>query len=509
MNPRKYFQILILISFIQILFTLSTSAQSTYFSKIFDIYNTGSLAKHIIETDSGYIIVGHAIDSSTNNLNIILLKLDKHGDTLEYKKVGKDSLNYYAGAHGSFIKTNDSCYAVTGAIEDSSKTYGILLKFDKQLNVIWQKEHTDSFGPGSNYQSFSQCKQTLDKGFVLVGEIRGAGQYNTDILLLKTDSLGNKEWQKTYNYIGADRGWSVIQTSDKGFLIGAGGYIPGVYHSYNGLVINTDSQGNEKWRKIFGSAFNDTYCIVDNAKDGKYIVGTIYAHSAYTVEVSEAKINIIKLDTNGSIIFNKEYAGIRKVNQIRNIRTLEYGSIIAVGSHDPDTTAFSWGWLLKIGADGDSIWFRNYYKINNQSDQNYLYDVYPTKDNGFIACGQVGGYTVPQSMWVLKVDSFGCDTQGCHTIGINELVISNHELLIYPNPASEEIIFDFYDFKQGQAIDIVIYNAVGIKVKKESITTNYQTKTLNIRDLKSGIYYFQIIPTKSIGKPYSGKFIKM
>ena len=86
---------------------------------------------------------------------------------------------------------------------------------------------------------------------------------------------------------------------------------------------------------------------------------------------------------------------------------------------------------------------------------------------------------------------------------------SYNDLIIYPNPANNKITFDFKDFTKAQILDIEIYNAVGMKVKRVHFNTNSQTKTINIKDFNSGIYYYRIILKTTKFQVYSGKFVKM
>jgi hypothetical protein len=67
-----------------------------------------------------------------------------------------------------------------------------------------------------NYSLILTCaKPTYDNAFISTGEIYISG-FNTDIILLKTDSQGNEIWRRTNNILLADRGWSIIQTPDSG-----------------------------------------------------------------------------------------------------------------------------------------------------------------------------------------------------------------------------------------------------------------------------------------------------
>src|SRR5438309_123375 len=78
-------------------------------------------------------------------------------------------------------------------------------------------------------------------------------------------------FQKTYGGGADDVAWSVLQSSDRGYLIS--GYTTSFGNGgRDAYVIKTDSMGIEKWSKTFGGSLNDeaTYAIEDN---GSYLVG--------------------------------------------------------------------------------------------------------------------------------------------------------------------------------------------------------------------------------------------
>jgi hypothetical protein len=61
--------------------------------------------------------------------------------------------------------------------------------------------------------------QVSDDGFVITGYTSSFGSGLTDVLLIKTDSDGRLQWQKTYGGSNYYRGANVFQTSDGGFVI--------------------------------------------------------------------------------------------------------------------------------------------------------------------------------------------------------------------------------------------------------------------------------------------------
>ncbi|MCW3160193.1 T9SS type A sorting domain-containing protein [Chryseobacterium oryctis] len=70
------------------------------------------------------------------------------------------------------------------------------------------------------------------------------------------------------------------------------------------------------------------------------------------------------------------------------------------------------------------------------------------------------------------------------TLGTNEVDLANKKVILYPNPAKE--IVNFKNADKIKTIDI--YEASGRKVK----SIKFDGENVNINDLKSGNYYFEI-----------------
>ena len=102
------------------------------------------------------------------------------------------------------------------------------MKLDASGNIEWQ----NTIG-GSAWDYLHSVIQTSDSGYLLggysasgiSGDKTEASLGATDYWVVKLDATGNIEWQNTIGGSSFDYLYSVIQTSDGGYLLG-GGQLP-------------------------------------------------------------------------------------------------------------------------------------------------------------------------------------------------------------------------------------------------------------------------------------------
>ncbi len=120
--------------------------------------------------------------------------------------------------HGFWVEpTADSGYILTGF----TMSYGVgdyydfyLVKTDSAGSLLWQQTY------GGFEEERAYCvKQTSDGGYVMVGYTRSYGVGAGDVWLVKTDASGTMLWDRTYGGDGFDKGYSVEQTTDGGYII--------------------------------------------------------------------------------------------------------------------------------------------------------------------------------------------------------------------------------------------------------------------------------------------------
>lgn len=238
-------------------------------------------------TKNGYVLVGHSRDEDTGKDDAWLMCIDLSGHILhEHTYGGPEPDSAWSAA-----LADDGGYVIAGRTksEGSGLDDVWLIKTDREGKLEWER----AFG-GPNADEAESVDCTRDGGYVITGETRSFGAGGGDVWLIKTDSSGNKEWDRTFGGPEWDTGSCVRQTVDGGFIIvgktmscGAG--------SVDAWLIKTDSRGNREWDRTFGGPDIDHGNCVQATADGGYVI------VGYTQSFGAGKKDlwVIKTDADG------------------------------------------------------------------------------------------------------------------------------------------------------------------------------------------------------------------
>lgn len=225
-------------------------------------------------SDGGFIITGNT--TSVGMGDIYLVKTTFNG-TLQWTK----TYGYLSGNDfGEAVKqTNDGGYIITGFTSRESNHFDVyLVKTAYDGTLEWTK----TFGDTLDDRGYD-VQQTNDGGFVIAGTfgksvpISGGTQYYGDVYLIKTASDGTLQWNKTFGNTNHAIGYSVQETSDGGYIIGA--------ERSGAYLLKTASNGTLQWSKIYGNLLGGGgITSAQQTSDGGYtIVGTISNSGTFDV----------------------------------------------------------------------------------------------------------------------------------------------------------------------------------------------------------------------------------
>jgi hypothetical protein len=238
------------------------------------------------------------------------------------------------------------------------------MTFWYSVKAIWGQIFQETIGSAGSDGSESlgySVQQTSDGGYILAG-------YDGSSYVVKTDSNGTMQWNKTY---GSGIAYSVYQTSD-------GGYILAVYSyaGYNIELVKTDSSGTIEWQKTYG---NGIPCSVQQTSDGGYILAGSHSGGFY----------VVKTDSSGTIEWQKTY-GNGTADYV--YQTSDGGYILA--GYDWVNADVE---LVKTDSSGTVQWNKTY-------GEGWGYSVQQTSDGGYILAGWS---SVNSAAELVKTDSSG------------------------------------------------------------------------------------------------------
>ncbi len=304
---------------------------------------------------------------------------------------------------------------------------------------------------GGNFNDkLHSIQQTADGGFILGGisesSISGDKTENTngnyDYWIVKTDSIGNIQWQNTIGGSLSDWLNSVQQTADGGYILAgsSSSNISGdkTENSFGGgdyWIVKTNYVGALLWQNTIGGNDIEQLLSVHQTTDGGYVLGG-WSHSDISGDKTENSngdfdIWIIKTHPQGPVVWQNTIGGI-STDALFSVRQTTDGGYILGGesssSISGDKTENSIGnsrdnWIVKVDPIGTIQWQNTI----GGSDNDNLNIIRQTLDGGYI----LGGYSLSnisgdktencygnEDYWIVKVDSAGV-IQWQNTIGGN------------------------------------------------------------------------------------------
>ncbi len=429
--------------------------------------SANDVANSIQQTlDGGYIIAGYTESFGAGYKDIWLLKTDANGDTIWTKTYGgyDDDIAY------SVLQTNDGGYFLVGETESfgSGNADIWLLKTNSLGDTIWTK----TYG-GYNYDGDADAIQTSDGGFIVTGITSSFGSGHNNTWFFKIDPYwGDTLWSKTFTMWGMHGGArvplsclnpSVQETFDGGYILG-GGYWPLLAWGPSGWVYKRDSNGDSTW--VMFPPTSTVYDIAQTADSGYIICSNSVWHYI--------AMKLVKTDAQGHTLWAKSYDSLWGSSlQITN----DNGYIITGKKDRGDYVSDSLDlFVFKANENGDSLWSRIYGSggLNKDIGQ----EVRTTTDGGYIIVGSTESFGAGGSdVWLLKFEP---------DIGIGEeLNIKSVDKQKIVGTTIINGVLNLQSAIHNQQSEISLLDITGRKVADLKSGAN------NIRHLAPGVYFIR------------------
>ena len=335
--------------------------------------------------------------------------------------------------------------------------------------------------------------------------------YNSDILIIKTDTAGNEIWKKKIGVAGIDENALKIDILQNNLII-SGYKTSHNANAYSGFVMRLDTAANVIWNKTLNTNFGGG----GNAKilkDGNIAICSQYRE--YTTGTDRyTRFQIEKITPNNVTLWSKKMGQIGLELGISSIIESKQGNIVVDGQVAYNTangvTANGIVWV--VNQNGDSLFTREFYY--QQGCQNYFRDMIQASDGGYC----FAGFFIPlyansqcvgtQDIWLLKVDSNFCESAIPCTSNVGITNYTKDEgVKVYPNPANNELYFVF-NIEEAKTITVDLFDINGRLLLSKTYDNAKEPHRLDIENIANGLYFYKIATGQKLIKTNKVVIIK-
>ncbi|CAN5738190.1 hypothetical protein BH10BAC2_BH10BAC2_35110 [soil metagenome] len=196
---------------------------------------------------------------------------------------------------------------------------------------------------------------------------------NCDFWIIMIDPNGNKLWNKLYGSKFSDFATSIAPTSDGGYIIGGYSNSPAGFNKSGAFVgvtdywiVKIDSLGNQQWDKTIGGTKGDYLTSIKQTVDNGYLLSGYSSSGISGIKTEAAKgkddIWLVKLDNTGNFLWDKTLGG-DLIDKPSNVIELSNGDLIigassnssASGDKSENTIGGSGKndfWIMRLTANG-------------------------------------------------------------------------------------------------------------------------------------------------------------
>ncbi len=298
--------------------------------------------------------------------------------------------NYFSGY--TVVITSNGGYAIAGGTPSSVKNKPFLLITNSSGDSVWA-----IVSEGNEEGCGRDVRQTIDGGYIMVGTCKSASKEDESIYCIRTNSVGNIIWEKTYSGDKNAYGSSVELTDDNGFIIAGATSSFGIGQE-NLYLVKIDENGEKLWERTYGEEFRSEAKDIRRSSGGNFII------TGWIVETFKYSVYLLKIDNEGSCIWAKKY-GSEEFGGIGgwSVRETSEGGYVIIGD------AGERSYIIKTDSYGDTTWIK---EVGSDEAKIRCLSIEQTTDGGYIISGALSSYIEKYrrnwwDIYVAKADSSG------------------------------------------------------------------------------------------------------
>jgi hypothetical protein len=472
--------------------------------------------------DKGILFIGYEANnpggiipffSDTVFENVLIGKIDsdQHISWIKVFGGGKDDIPACVcqtpdGGYAIVCTTTSTDGDVPGLIDSSGEDMW-LIKIDASGNLLWSK----CYGSGNNGTEGLSVANTPDHGFILLGATNGTGAdvpfhyggtFSIDWLVVKTDSVGNKQWSKDLGGTGSESEYGAILSANDGYYLISStnstdhdctdtSWHSGVLTGYDDYILKIDTSGSVLWDKSYGgSGAEDVVSAMFDTRDSSIVITGSTSSYDYMVAggIGGGDFWVIKINTDGRLLWQKVLGG---PNQDGGYSTCiaSDGGYITYGETVSGPIGYYDCWLFAL----DSIGHEITNKVIGGTNLDGSASILPYR-GGYVATGTSASLSFTEGTTYGNFDLSSLNPDGggafisylnLSPLSINSINPITPRIIIYPNPAYDAITIKVITDKPGT---LNIFNAIGEKVYSARTGTQIIANVINVNEWPVGLY---------------------
>lgn len=453
---------------------VSAQAPDTLWTKTYG--TAGNEAVYSIDqTADGGFIMGGAVNFGSDTSDLWLIRTNSQGDTLWTRTFGGPGEDVCQSGQATY----DGGYIMAALGEMW------LIKTDANGDTLWTRR---TGGPGGSEAPW--VEQTADSGYIITGNITDEVNH-AQVGLIKTDSVGNTLWTKTYGGTGDEFGRSVQQTTDSGYIIVA---VRPANGSQDIWLLKTDTDGDTTWTRTFNvGSDGDGSKVMQTADSGYAILGLIFG----TLESPEPDSEdrdwlLIKTDSLGTLQWSQTF-GADSMDQSMDMLLTDDGGFLLTGWLDrSDIERTADLWLVKADELGDTLWTT----VLGGTSMDVGIGLVQIAEGEYAVAGGTGSWGAGGfDGWLVRY--------GEAVVAVDEAPNMPAEFVLhanYPNPFNP-ITTIRYDLPELANVSLIVYDLLGrevVRLVEGQVEVGYHMVVWNGRtadglEMSTGVYIARLV----------------
>ena len=297
----------------------------------------------VIDSSDNIYIVGRTSSFGGGNKDIVLVKYNNTGD-YQWNRTWGGSGDEYGG--GIAVDSSDNIYIVGITSSFSVGGYDVVLV---KYNSLGIQEWNRTWGGVNTYIGEGIAIDSSDNIYI-VGYQQSISEQQRDVVFVKYNSSGVQEWNKTWGGSNDEYGSGIaIDSSDKIYVVESTG-VSGTSDYYI-LLVKYNNAGKHEWNKTWGGVlYDEGYGVKVDSSDNVYVVGSTCSFGTGL----GGNMVLIKYNSSGVQEWYKTW-GESDEDTGYGVAIDSSDNIYVVGSTHDEGEEWSYLFLLKfsIGTDGD------------------------------------------------------------------------------------------------------------------------------------------------------------